>query len=213
MGNIVYSRALRIPKTKTFSNEFIWLVVIYFIGAYIKKYNFNFFKNNKLRMVGIIIVVAIMNVIMVVLELLSAKISIFSNVIYYFNNINSPFVLMLTILIFTIFKNLNVKNSNVINKIASATFGIYLIHDNIFLKNIIWKQIVQGSNYINSPFLIINAIVAVIGVFLISMIIYLVVEKLIIKNLVKILSKIYNKVKQMEMYVKLENRVTAFYNS
>ena len=210
---IIWGILSNIPKTKTFFNEFIWLTVIYFIGAYIKKYNFNILKNNKLRIMWIIIVVAIMNVIMVILELLSIKISILSEEIYYFNNLKSPVVLALTILIFTIFKNLDVKNSNVVNKIAATTFGIYLIHENVFLRDIIWKQIVQGNKFINSPLLILDAIGGVVGVFLISMIIDLIVEKLIINNLVKIMSIIYNKVKQMKIYMKLENKVIEFYNN
>ena len=32
-----------VPKTKTFFNEFIWLTVIYFIGAYINKYEYDFY--------------------------------------------------------------------------------------------------------------------------------------------------------------------------
>ena len=202
-----------IPKTKTFFNEFIWLIVIYFIGAYIKKYNFDFIKNDKYRIITLISIIVLMNIIMIALEVISNKIPAISNIVYYFNNTNSPLVLVLTILIFTIFKNLNVKNSKGINRIASTTFGIYLIHENVFLRDIIWKQIVQGSKFINSPFLILNAIGGVIGVFLISMLIDLVVEKLIIKNLVKIISKIYNKVRQMKMYIKSENKVIELYNN
>lgn len=210
---IIWGILSNIPGTKTFFNEFIWLTVIYFIAAYIKKYDFNILKNDKMRVIGIIVVVAMMNAIMVILELLSTRILVLSEKIYYFNNLKSPFILILTILIFTIFKNLNVKNSKIINKIAATSFGIYLIHENVFLRDIIWKQIVQGSKFINSPLLILNAIGGVIVVFLISMIIDLVVEKLIIKNLVKIVSTIYSKVKQMKICMKLENKVIEFYNN
>lgn len=210
---IIWGILSNIPGTKTFFNELIWLIVIYFLSAYIRKYDCNILKNDKIRAIGIIIVIVMMNVIMVILELLSTRISVLSEKIYYFNNLKSPFILILTVLIFLIFKNLNIRNSNVINKIASTTFGIYLVHENVFLRDIIWKDVVQGSKFINSPLLILNAIGGVLGVFLISMIIDLVVEKLIIKNLVKILSKIYNKVKQMRLYTKLENKVIEFYNS
>ena len=202
-----------IPKTKTFFNEFIWLIVIYFIGAYIKKYNFDFIKNNKYRIITLISIIVLMNIIMIVLEVISNKIPAISKVVYYINNINSPLVLILTILIFTVFKNLRIKNSNVINKIASATFGIYLIHENVFLRDIIWKQIVQGTKYINSPFLILNAIIGVLGVFFICFIIDCIVEKLIINNLIKIISKIYHKIKQIKKYEKLENKIIKFYNN
>ncbi len=210
---IIWGIVANIPKTKTFFSEFIWLIAIYFIGAYIKKYNFNVLKSNKLRIISIMIIILIMNIVMVVLEMLSIKIPVLSKVVYYFNNTNSPLVLILTVLIFNIFKNLNVKNSNIINKVASTTFGIYLIHENVFLRDIIWKQLIQGSTYINSPMLILNAIFGVISVFLCAMVIDFVIERIIINNLIKIISKIYYKIKQMKVYTKIENKVLQFYNN
>ena len=209
---IIWGIIAFVPKTKTFFNEFIWLTVIYFIGAYIKKYNFNVLKSNKLRIISIMIIILIMNIVMAVLEMLSIKIPVLSKVVYYFNNTNSPFVLLLTVLIFNIFKNLTVKNNNIINKVASTTFGIYLIHENVFLRDIIWKQLIQGSRYIDLPSLILNAIFGVISVFLCAMIIDFIVEKIIINNLIKIISKIYYKIKEMKIYVKIENKVLQFYN-
>ena len=70
-----------IPKTKTFFNEFIWLIVIYFIGAYIKKYNFDFIKNNKYRIITLISIIILMNIIMIALEVISNKIPAISIVL------------------------------------------------------------------------------------------------------------------------------------
>lgn len=210
---IIWGIIAFVPKTKTFFNEFIWLIAIYFIGAYIKKYNCNIFKSNKARVFVTILVVIIMNIIMLVLEMLSIKISILSKKVYYFNDTNSPFVLILTVLIFNIFKNLNIKNNNIINKVASTMFGIYLIHENVFLRDIIWKQLIQGSKYINSPMLILNAVFGVISVLLFAMLIDFIIEKIIINNLIKIISKTYYKIKQTKAYKKIENKVLQFYNS
>lgn len=202
-----------IPKTKTFFSEFIWLIVIYFIGAYIKKYNCNFMKNNKNRIGLVILIIIMMNIMTIVLELLATKIEIFAKVENYVSNINSPFVLVLTILIFTIFKSLKVKNNRIINKIASTTFGIYLIHENVFLRDIIWEQLVNGNKYISSPFLILNAVGGVVGVFLLAMVIDFIIEKLIINSLIKIMSKIYHKIRQKNIYSKIENKIMNFYNN
>lgn len=202
-----------VPKTKTFFSEIVWLIVIYLIGTYIKKYNCNIFKNNKTRIFVIILFVAIMNIIMIFLEGMARTIPKFEEIKYYFNNLNSPLVLILTVLIFNIFKNLNIKSSKLINKVASTTFGIYLIHENVFLRDIIWKQLIQGSTYINSPMLILNAIFGVISVFLCAMVIDFVIERIIINNLIKIISKIYYKIKQMKVYTKIENKVLQFYNN
>ena len=202
-----------IPKTKTFFNELIWFIVIYFIGAYIKKYNCNFMENNKIRIVCIILVIIIMNIIMVLLELLSIKLSMISDLVYYFNNINSPLVLILTVLIFTIFSSINIGNNKIVNKVASTTFGIYLLHENVFLRKIIWKQMVRGYNYINSPILIINAICGVLGVFLIALILDIIIDKLLVNNLLKLLSKIWHKMKKLKKYDRFKNSIAKFYNN
>ena len=154
-----------------------------------------------------------MNIIVIIIQMLATKIPLLQDKWSYFNGERSPFVLALAILLLITFRDLNIKNSKIINSIATTTLGIYLVHENIFLREIIWKQIVRGSAFINPPLLIVNAICGVLFVFIASMLIYIVVEKLIIKNLVKMLSKIYHKVKNTNLYLRIENKLANYYNS
>ena len=197
----------------TFYNEFIWLIVVYIIGAYIKKYDVNIFKNNKIRLYVIFATIILLNVLMVGIEMLATKIPLLENRERFFNDMQTPFMLLLALLLFNIFKNINMKNYELINKIASTTFGVYLIHANYFLGDIIWKNIVQGAKYVNSPMLILNAILGVIGVFIACSIIDFIVEKVIINNLIKLLSNIYYKVKQLKKYIRIKNKLIEFYNN
>lgn len=142
---LVWSFITMIPGSKTFYNEFIWLVVIYIIGAYMKKYNINILNNNKSRLIVTILIIAFLSIFMVAIELMSTKILILKNFTNYFNNMQSPFILILTILIFNMFTNIRIKNNKYINAIASSTFGIYLIHENKFLREFIWIDMVQAS--------------------------------------------------------------------
>lgn len=80
----------------------------------------------------------------------------------------SPFVILGAIFLFYIFKNIKIKANPCINKIASLTFGIYLIHEApgvyLVLKNIVSSMISE----ITSPFfLIIVLIIIAITVFVI----------------------------------------------
>jgi len=102
----------------------------------------------------------------------------------------SPLILMMTILIFNIFKNINIKNIKIINTVASTTFGIYLIHENIFLRDIIWKRIIQGPKYQDSPLLIINAIMGVLLVFVICTLIEIIQQNVLQNQLMKLIDKI-----------------------
>lgn len=203
-----------IQKVETYSNVFITLIVIYLIGGYLKKYDISFLNSikNNIKINIIIIIIFIMNIIMIGIELFAIKIPFLQDKWMYFNGERSIFVLILAILLFSIFKNLNIKNNKIINKIATTTFGIYLVHENVFFKDIIWNKIIQGNKFANSPLLILNGILGGLGVFIISAIIYWIIEKIIIINLIKIIEKICNKVKEIKLYDELKNKVIEFYN-
>lgn len=46
---------------------------------------------------------------------------------------------------FRLFASLKIKSHAFINKIASATFGVYLIHDSGFGRSVIWNHILKVS--------------------------------------------------------------------
>lgn len=195
-----------IPKTRTFFNEFIWLVTIYFIGAYIKKYGINFIKKKQTNQVYIVGLICFLIIFMIITEIISLKIPLLKKFIRILNSIQSPIILTLTILIFNIFKDLRVE-SNIINTIAKSTLGIYLIHDNVFLRDIIWVKIVNGNKYVESPILIMNALIGIVECFIISSIIELFVNKIIQKNIMRLLENIYNKVSRKRNFIKIENKI------
>ena len=213
IGFAIWGILANIPKTETYFNEIIWLIYIYFIGAYIKKYNCSLLSNNKKRIIAVVLLVIVMNILTILIELLSVKLPILTQYIYFANNINSPLVLALTVIIFTIFNNINLKNNPIINNMASTTLGIYLIHENVFLREIIWKNIIKGGQYINSPLLIFNAIFGVLMVFITCMIIDLIFKRIIVTNFMKLISKISKIIKNMEIYIILKNKVIHLYEN
>jgi hypothetical protein len=55
--------------------------------------------------------------------------------------------------------------------IGKCCFGVYLIHDNNFLRVVLWGKILNNSAYENSPLLIAFTICSVISVFVVCTII------------------------------------------
>lgn len=202
---IIWGILANIPMVNLFFNEFIWLMTIYLIGAYIKKYDINILKTNKNRIRWTILIVVILNIIMIEIEVLAIEMPFLRNRIFNFNNINSPLILLLTVILFTIFKNLQVKNSKIINTVASTSFGIYLLHENMFLRDFLWKDLIQGVKFIYSPLLIFNAIGGVLVVFFIGVIVDLVIERLVIQNIVNLLSKIYHYIEKISIFNKAKD--------
>ncbi len=154
-----------------------WFVMLYLIGAYIKKY-YNEDKNlRKFNFKTLSITYSFIITSIIILDLIGTRISIFWDKECYFSTGYSIFGLIISIALFLIFENIKLQNK-MINKVASTVLGIYIIHENIFMRNIIWLDIVQGAKYINSPYLIINIICGVTSVFVVCVTIEMIRQKL-----------------------------------
>ena len=110
-----------------------------------------------------------------------------SNAFFYYTKMNSIFVFLLSVLIFYVFKNMKIKPSKIINKIASLTLAVYLIHENYLLRNHAWDKLMKISKITNieTVNIIFAIFISVIGIFAIAAIIEMIrkpIEKLIFKN-------------------------------
>lgn len=120
----------------------IWLIFMYFIGAYIKTYKLHskyIYRN--------LIMFFIFSCLTFMIRLISEK--YFPNTFfigelrYNLLNYNSPFILLASICLFIFFENLIIKNKYILKCITffvPMSFGVYLIHTNaaiweIFLKD------------------------------------------------------------------------------
>ena len=86
---------------------------------------------------------------------------------------SNPLIIIQTIAYFEFFGTLNIKNK-IINKIASLTLGVYMIHDNNFVRANIykWLKIDNGPIY-SYKFIIYIFIIAVVIYIVCSIIEYL----------------------------------------
>ena len=51
-----------------------------------------------------------------------------------------------------VFKNINIGHNVVINYLSKSMFGVYLIHDNSFIRPIIWHKLVHTLTYAQKPY-------------------------------------------------------------
>ena len=87
-----------------------------------------------------------------------------------FYKYNSPINLIASVSFFLFFIKVNIFSNKYalwIRFFAPLTFGVYLIHDNIFVREHLWHQWLQTPVYYNSPFYAIHWGISVITVFLI----------------------------------------------
>lgn len=135
-------------------------IFLYFVGAFLRNYPIEdwyiFKKTSKkaLQLISLFIffLMTFINIInqsaskeLLNMHPIIAEVGIiFSNSFIAYNN---PLVIIQTIAFFVFFSTLNLK-STFINYISTATIGIYLIHDNNNIRNVLYKFLgFNGNNY------------------------------------------------------------------
>lgn len=185
-------------------------VFLYILGAYLRKYPidksyiFKIMSKNmyKIVLITIFFVCFISNYVLYSyadsISWINSGFKLISNYIKWAcGNYSCPFVVIQSVVYFLYFGTLQF-NSKLINKIASFTFGIYLIHDNNFVREkiYIWLKINNGPIYSYS-FVIYMIIVSII-IFVVCM---------LIEFIRQIISK---KIQNLRLIIKLKDKYYNF---
>lgn len=190
---IMFSILPYLTGTKAFNNNGFTLynfIYLYLIGGYIKLYNI---KNNyifkkindekyKLILITLFILCIIMNfsIYTTTNQLRNhGEISkeIFGNIHVMSKLYSNPIIILQSTLFFLYFETLNFKNKAT-NYVAKLVFGIYLIHDNIFLTKYIYKWLKIDNGPIKTYFFILNILAAAVIIFVISGVIETIRQKI-----------------------------------
>ena len=153
----------------------VWFIYLYFWGIYFQKYykpNYSF--KNFVNYIIVLLLALASRIPFFIMYLITKK-GIFLEGASIFDSVyNSIFPFLLSIFLFKAFLNLNLSNANknIIRFLSSSTFAIYILHENPYLRNIIWKEIDFHSIVGNSSFkLIIYTVVVSIVIFNIGIVI------------------------------------------
>lgn len=178
--------------------NFYFFIYLYLIGAYLriyplkKSYLFKKTTNKKyiLIMISIFLLMTYLNFsIQYLTDHFKSLNSIFSElynrISYTKLSYSSPFCIIQAISLFEIFNSMNIK-SNKINYISKYVIGIYLIHDNNYIRQNIYKIIGIDKPY-NSYKVFITIIITTISIFIACLIIDIIRDKLF--NLITTLYK------------------------
>ena len=141
----------KIGATSFFSSDLIVWIAIYFMLSYMKKYEMKWMDsaniNWKLVLIGFIGtygLVALTNAV-------GLKYKGYNNMLLVWNgNTNHPFIIMMILGLFNLVRKLSFK-SRLVNYLSGLTLYVYLIHDNVLVKNItrpaIWQHIYENVGH------------------------------------------------------------------
>jgi surface polysaccharide O-acyltransferase-like enzyme len=124
-----------------------YFFVIYFVSAYIRKYSGRILNSRKytgLISLGLLLATVLLTSLMNSQRFMDGLLDLY--------DVNSPIALLAAIFIFSYFKNVHFK-SKIINYIAGSMFGVYLIHEDSFIRPIIWQQIISSKAIAHSTLL------------------------------------------------------------
>ena len=173
-------------KSSYESNELLWFIFIYSLSGYIRLYGFNPKYKNYHYAITALAVTGLTYLTSIAISLIASKISDFNLESTYFYSMQSLLSLIISVCAFMMFALTDMKSSRFINTTASATFGVYLIHENHYLRNIFWQTIFKNSGYQDSLMIIPVSIVAVISVYVLCTVIELIRQYVFEKTFAKI---------------------------
>lgn len=155
-------------------------IFLYIIGAYIKKYVE--IRPKELYMTKYILIAVIITLLSIIIYSVAKRIN--NAVIIYlltiiFNGIeeyNSLLGVLMSVYIFMRFRTITIKSktfTKIISFIVPSIFSVYLIHENVNLKKVLWANL-GIMNFANSWFMVPYILLMIISVFITCVIIDLI---------------------------------------
>lgn len=155
-------------NTSFLGSKLTWFVFLYVFAAYIRKYTNDDtprFSSGRWFAFSAFLWMLIFGTAFIFSYLAQGNMD-YKEYVDYFYDMNKLPLFMLAVSLFMAFKNLNIKHSRFINTVSATTFGIYLIHDNSFMRDFLWLHLFRCKDFKHSDLLIPYSIFCVVVIFI-----------------------------------------------
>ena len=175
---------------ETFPTEdFLWFATLYLIAGYIRLYGLNP-KLTARRSFLLFVVFGLMRYAAAIAMVhISFRIPTTLGRALLMYEPNSLFTLLTSVFLFAAFEKAQIKSSRIINTIASASFGVYLLHIGVQLVYPYWPRIFRSFEYQNTAAIIPYSIFAAGIVFVICAIVDLARQYVLEKPYMRIVNR------------------------
>lgn len=186
-------------------SDLSYFLLLYLVGGYIRLYPNKYTEKTVLNFLYGIVFYLLICISIIVFDALGEKYQIFSRGATYFFGQQSFPLFISSVGIFLGFKNLKIKNIKIINMISSTTLGIYLIHDNFFVREFLWLKFFKVSEHFYDKYLLFYSLKIILLVFFVCMIIDF-IRQILFKYTINIfLEKYFDKI-----FIYLKNNINKF---
>ncbi len=164
-----------IPWDK-YGDDVIWFMILYLIAGYIRLYGIPFFMgkdsddpDGAVHSPGraLIIYIVFSALTFAIAYITSLIVRATGKMEYYMDMTlcyNYVTVLIASVGLFYVFLGLDIKPCKFINRFAGYTFGVYLLHENIVLREL-WPKLLGIDNAMGRPWQILHMLVCIVIVF------------------------------------------------
>ncbi len=175
-----------------------WFIFMYCLGGYLRLYPVKLYKKESLANILLLSSVIVMVCSKVISNLwnYSALNPIIVKTLKYLLNLfsdysmQSPMSVLISVLMLISFQTVKIKPRSWIYSFSSATFGVYLIHDSNWTRELIWNKIFNVTSMAGSKYFLPFAIAVCFTILVVCSVIDIVRQNLIEKPLLN--SKFYN---------------------
>lgn len=179
-------------------NDLFIFVFLYMAGGYINVYC----MQKKYKYTLLIAIISYFSIF--AMQILAELTDLFP--VNYFIELSSLPVIICAMSLVLYFKNIKFQ-SNFVNFFSRSTLGVYLIHENMYVREFLWEKVTKGTSLINNSIFAIYVILSIILVYLICAVIDLIrihtVEKCTLQFIYNICDKLKCKLKKYTERVKL----------
>ena len=194
-----------VPGITVLMNYVSWYSVLYLIASYIRLYPKKAFDSVKLWGVLSLVFISLSVASVLAFAWVGTKINQFVAFMLVGES-SRPLALVTGVALFMFFKNIKMKNSKLINTVASTTFGVLLIHANSqTMREWLWNDTLKNAEYFYSEWFLMHAATSVISVFVVCSVFDLIRIKCIETPGMKLWGKIENKF--VGKYLSEENKI------
>lgn len=187
--------------TQPLSSELLIFILLYFVAFYLKRFPIKILSNKAFTF-SIFILCWITVFLLNWLSAYYPTNPYIANAMMLGNNESSILYIIGGFSLFFFFYNIKMPTVPFINKLATTTLGILLIHDHNFFRYDLWKKIVRTQDwyYINPVLFVLSIVVTAICIFVLGAIIDLLRQKLLEKPIFR--------AEQLQMIIKRVDTIT-----
>lgn len=146
-------------------NILVWFVTLYCVAGYVRLFGLNTRFTVKGYAGFWLLFSGLRYLSCVVLTMISAKVSFVSGFILFFYEPQSILTFLSALSLFMVFEKMDMGHVKGINMVASATFGVYLIHENETIRSLLWFGLFKNAQYQDSVLLIPYSILVTVIVY------------------------------------------------